>query len=162
MFLIFQWTSQIVFFFLEHFNSLLNICQHTKGNNTHEKGVPPHPARAVKILGPRSLAGFNPNPALIPKQVPMVRTINPIKNGAMLDCAPIFLLSSNAKMVPTNNAVPKACVFKGRLKASIKCLLSPLVVICSPLCVFCFFSAHNIPVTALDLHINVIATLLPF
>ena len=78
-----------------------------KQNETYEKGVPPHPARAVKILGPRSLAGFNPNPALTPKVVPMVTTINPIKKGAMLDPAPMFLLSKRAKMVPTKSAVPK-------------------------------------------------------
>lgn len=58
--------------------------------DTYLKGVPPHPAMAVKILGPRSLAGFKPNPALIPNVVPIVKTISPIKNGAMLAPTPMF------------------------------------------------------------------------
>ena len=61
----------------------------------------------MKIRGPKSLAGFNPNPALIPKQVPMVKTINPIKKGAMFDPPKAFFLSTRAKMVPTKMAVPK-------------------------------------------------------
>ena len=72
------------------------------------KGVPPHPAIDVKILGPRSLAGFKPNPALIPKDVPIVNTINPMRKGARLAPTPMFLSSNNAKMVPTKMAVPKS------------------------------------------------------
>lgn len=72
------------------------------------KGVPPHPAMEVKILGPRSRAGFKPNPALIPKAVPMVKTNNPIKNGAMFAPTPMFLSSNKAKIVPTKSAVPKS------------------------------------------------------
>jgi len=65
---------------------------------------------AVKIRGPRSLAGFKPNPALIPKVVPMVKTISPMRNGAIFDPTPIFFASNNAKMVPTNKAVPKTSI----------------------------------------------------
>ena len=69
--------------------------------------MPPHPARAVKIRGPKSRAGFNPNPALTPKHVPIVNTINPIKKGAIFDPPKAFFLSTRAKMVPTKIAVPK-------------------------------------------------------
>ena len=72
------------------------------------KGVPPHPAIEVKILGPRSRAGLSPNPALIPKDVPMVKTMRPMRNGARLAPTPMFLSSNNAKMVPTKMAVPKS------------------------------------------------------
>ena len=71
-------------------------------------GSAPQPAIAVKILGPKSLAGFKPNPAFIPNVVPMVITMRPINNGARLDPTPIFLWSKRAKIVPTNNAVPKS------------------------------------------------------
>ena len=76
----------------------------------------PHPAMAVKTLGIKSLAGLTPNPALIPNEVPSVMTIRPINNGAMLEPGPIFLLSSRAKMVPTNMAVARSCGRRERIK----------------------------------------------
>ena len=63
----------------------------------------------MKTLGIRSRAGFTPNPALIPKDVPSVMTIRPMRRGAMFDPGPIFLLSRSAKIVPTNMAVANNC-----------------------------------------------------
>ena len=67
----------------------------TKINNCKTKhylnGVFPHPTIEIKILGPRSLAGFKPNPAFMPKVAPAVKTIKPIIKGAILAPTPIFL-----------------------------------------------------------------------
>ena len=77
-------------------------------NQLYLNGFPPQPAIAVKTLGIKSLAGLTPNPAFIPKLVPRVRTIIPIKSGAKFEPGPIFLLSNNANMVPTKSAVPSS------------------------------------------------------
>lgn len=69
----------------------------------------PHPATAVNTLGIKSLAGLTPNPALIPNEAPSVMTMRPINKGAMLEPGPMFLLSNNAKIVPTNMAVARSC-----------------------------------------------------
>ena len=75
---------------------------------TYVNGSFPQPATAVNTLGIKSLAGLTPNPALIPNEVPSVKTIRPISRGAMLEPGPMFLLSSSAKIVPTNMAVARS------------------------------------------------------
>jgi hypothetical protein len=69
---------------------------------------PPHPAMAVNILGPRSLAGLMAYPQLKPNVMPIKNTIKPMIRGAKpgLGLLPFFF-STQANISATNIAVLK-------------------------------------------------------
>lgn len=103
--------------------------------HTYVNTPPPHPAIAVKSLGPRSLAGLIAYPQLYPKVAPITNTTRPIMTGIEPLSGVLLLLSIMAKTQPTNRAVPNTYEIHGHILV-LQCFLvyreTPLAYLSMP------------------------------
>ena len=76
---------------------------------TYVNTCPPQPAIAVKILGPKSRAGFRAKPVLKPNVAPIVKTTSPITRGITPLGGALFFSSVMAHIHPTRSIVPNTC-----------------------------------------------------